>query len=116
MKSLDERTSARIARNAKPRERNIRDLLDERVAQYGGVTRAVSYLGRNGCPDVLCLFPDVLRLLPKGIAPAVWVETKRSNGRLSKAQVDEIMLLRQADQDVLVIHTAEELDKWLPPL
>ena len=107
MKSLGERTSARIARNAKPRERNIRDLLDERVAQYGGVTRAVSYLGRNGCPDVLCLF--------FGPSRVVWVETKKSNGRLSRAQVDEIMLLRQADQDVLVIHTVEELDKWLPP-
>jgi hypothetical protein len=101
-----ERASARIARNAKPRERNIRTDLDERVASYGGETRAMSYLGRVGCPDVLCLFP--MRV--------VWVETKMTGGRLAKHQAKEHEALRAAGQEVRVIVTCADLDAWLPEL
>ena len=102
MKTLTERTSARIARNAKPRERNIRDALDERVKQYGGVTRAVAWLGRTGAPDVLCLFPG----------RTVWVETKMTGGRLSVAQKMEHHNLQVAGCEVHVITTLEQLDEW----
>lgn len=109
-KTIAERSSARIARNAKPRERNIRDALDERVKAYGGVTRAVAWLGRTGAPDVLCLFPS-------RHAHAVWVETKMGrDGKLSAAQMTEHILLRAAGCEVKVITTLEELDAWLPPL
>ena len=106
MKPIAERTSARIARNAKPRERNIRDALDERVKQYGGVTRAVAWLGRTGAPDVLCLMPGY----------AVLVETKMTGGKLSKAQQLEHRILCEAGCEVQVIATLEQLDAWLPPL
>lgn len=106
MKTIAERTSARIARNAKPRERNIRDALDERVKQYGGVTRAVAYLGRKGAPDVLCLMTGY----------TTWVETKMTGGRLSMAQQVEHRALREAGCEVRVIATLEQLDEWLPPL
>lgn len=107
-KTIAERTSARIARNAKPRERNIRDALDERVKQYGGVTRAVAWLGRTGAPDVLCLMPG---------HSTVWVETKMGrDGKLSAAQANEHLIMRDAGCVVRVIATLEELDAWLPPL
>ena len=119
MKTIAERTSARIARNAKPRERNIRDALDERVKQYGGVTRAVAWLGRTGAPDVLCLFPFGSKFdhMKDGTGNlAIWVETKKSDGHLSKAQKAEHEVLIGALNMVLVITTLEELDTWLPPL
>lgn len=116
MKTFTERMSARIARNAKPRERNIRDDLDARVASYGGETRAAAWLGRLGCPDVVCLFPAV-HVLPKSVGQVVWVETKMGkDGKLTKHQAEEIALLRRSGQEVQVITTAAELDAWLPEL
>jgi hypothetical protein len=108
-----ERASARIARNAKPRERNVRDELDKRVAAYGGVTRAMSYLGRVGCPDVLALFPKGV-FDSKG-ACCVWVETKQTSGRVKTLQGKEHKVLQAAGQDVRVIVTRADLDAWLPP-
>ena len=118
MKTIAERTSARIARNAKPRERNIRDALDERVKQYGGVTRAVAWLGRIGAPDVLCLFPYSSPLQGVGAhcGTSTWVETKMTGGRLSVAQKMEHRTLQAAGCDVRVIATLEQLDEWLAPL
>ena len=119
-KTIAERTSARIARNAKPRERNIRDALDERVKQYGGVTRAVAWLGRTGAPDVLCLFPQEGQTwFEPNARPGTntWVETKMGrDGKLSVAQKTEHATLRAAGCKVLVIATLEQLDAWLPPL
>jgi hypothetical protein len=111
-KTFSERTSARIARNAKPRERNVRAELERRVESYGGHVRAMTYIGRVGCPDVLCVFPAGVKTPGR----AVWVETKQTSGRLAKHQKDEIALLRSAGQDVQVIVTMAELDAWLPEL
>lgn len=118
-KSFGERMSARIARNAKPREHNVRKDLDARVAAYGGVTRALAWLGRKGAPDVMVLFPtDSLfaRTFP-GRHRSPMVETKMAgDGVLSAAQIGEHKILRAAGQPVEVISTAAELDTWLPPL
>lgn len=118
MKTLTERTSARIARNAKPRERNVRRVLDERVKEYDGVTRAVIYLGRKGAPDVQVLFPSDSLFAQRfpGRQRNPLVETKKSDGKLSTHQKEEITLLRDAGADVAVVTTLEELDAWLPPL
>lgn len=119
MKTFTERMSARIARNSKPRERNIRDDLDERVRSYGGHTRAAAWLGRLGCPDVLCIFPPspLRRDSVPRLGATVWVETKMGrDGRLTKHQKEEIALLRSAGEEVYVITTLAELDAWLPEL
>lgn len=100
--------SARIAKAARPRERSVRDDLDDRVKAYGGETRAMAYLGRAGCPDVLAVFPLCGR--------TVWIETKQTQGRLTQHQKDEHALLRAAGQTVLVVVTRADLDAWLPPL
>lgn len=117
MKTSSEKISARVARIAKPRERNVRAELDKRVAEYNGVTRAVAWLGRAGAPDVLCLFGPTLRprLVIPDIRHVVWVETKTTGGELTKHQIEEHALLRYMGQKVLVITTMAELDAWLPP-
>lgn len=111
--------SARIAKAARPRERSVRDDLDDRVKAYGGWTRAMTYLGRAGCPDVLAGFPSPpVGAFHKDWHPptVVWVETKQTQGRLTQHQKDEHALLRAAGQTVLVVVTRADLDAWLPPL
>jgi hypothetical protein len=111
--------SARIAKAARPRERSVRDDLDDRVKAYGGETRAMTYLGRAGCPDVLAVFPLCGREWTEPNArpgTSVWIETKQTQGRLTQHQKDEHALLRAAGQTVLVVVTRADLDDWLPPL
>lgn len=103
--------SQRIARNAKPREHDIRKALDKRVAEYDGVTRAVAWLGRAGAPDVIALFPSCSPIGPW----AVFIETKMTGGVLSVHQKTEHEILRIAGCEVRVIATMAQLDEWLKP-
>lgn len=118
MKTFSERMSTRIARNAKPRERNIREDLDERVRSYGGETRAVAWVGRVGAPDVLALFPpSKLHVRPTApLGTSAFIETKQTKGKLAKLQAEEHKLLRAAGCEVVVIWNREQLDAWLPEL
>lgn len=94
------------------RESKIREALKARVETYGGEIRAVSWLGRNHAPDVLCLLPSVLY----NQGTHCFVETKQPKKTATKAQAREHDRLRDAGCAVLVITTLEELDKWLPAL
>lgn len=100
-------------------ERDIRKALKARVEAYGGEIRAVSWLGRNSAPDVLCLFA------PEGTEWSEWnarpgthtfIETKAPNGKPTAAQTREHERMRAAGCVVLVISTLAQLDEWLPPL
>jgi hypothetical protein len=109
--------STRIARNARPRESNIREDLDERVRSYGGETRAVAWLGRIGAPDVLCLFPPSTLAWRQGTSGrSAFVETKQVKGKLAKLQAEEHELLRRSGCEVVVIWNRAQLDAWLPEL
>lgn len=117
-----------VRRKPKPkklRESNIREALDKRVAEYGGETRAVSWLGRRNAPDVLCLFPtysEGARKMnhyleyPDSTGAHPFVETKKPGKSATAAQAREHSRMREAGCVVLVITTLEELDQWLPPL
>lgn len=103
----------------KIKEGDIRDALKARVEAHGGEIRAVSWLGRNNAPDVLCLFPsgghyadrpDEIRYLHP------WIETKRPGKAATEAQAREHERMRAAGCVVLVITDLSELDAWLPPL
>lgn len=108
--------SERIAKAAKPRERDVRAELKKRVESYGGTVNAVKFLDENGAPDVLCQFPSHF-LNQTRRARVVWVETKVArDGRLSVHQQTVIARLREAGQEVLVIAKMVELDTWLPEL
>lgn len=111
--------AAKIAKKAKPRERDIRKHLKARVESYGGTVNAVKFLDENGAPDVLCQFPpSKLRLRPTApLGSCVWVETKMGkDGKLSEDQEIVIDRLRSAGQIVLVLTTFGEVDAWLPEL
>ena len=105
----------------KTKEHDIRELLKARVESYGGEIRALGYLGRKHCPDVLALFP------PKSLGgygpPTVFsegkhylIEAKRPRKDATAAQAREHERLRDAGFTVLVIANEKQLDDWLPPL
>lgn len=105
------------------RESNIRDALDKRVKEYGGETRAVSWIGRSHAPDVLALLPAIEK--PRTIngrvfygrpGRNVFVEAKRPKKDATEAQAREHERMRAAGCEVVVITTIKQLDAWLPPL
>lgn len=87
-------------------ERDIRKALKTRVEALGGEVRAIGYLGRSHCPDVLCLFP--------GFGKHFMVETKAPGGTPRAGQDREHKRLRAAGIRVILISTLEELDRLLP--
>lgn len=86
--------------------------LKKRVAELGGETRKVQWIGRRGAPDRLVLLPAITH--PGGIAlrpRAYWVELKRPRGGvLSQHQKDEHEALKRAGQTVLVMWSVEMID------
>lgn len=84
------------------RENYVEDYLRRKVTENGGMFRKVTYQGRSGAPDLWCFFP-------KG--KLVIVESKASDGRLSKQQEAEIARLRHYGQTVLVAYSREDVDK-----
>lgn len=97
-------------------EGDLRKKLKARVEAYGGEIRAVSWLGRNHAPDVLCLFPVGSRGSNRTWCGSTWVETKAPKKGPTAAQAREHERLRAAGCVVLVISTDDQLDAWLPPL
>jgi hypothetical protein len=99
-------------------ERDIRAELKRRVEALGGEQRAVAYLGRAHCPDVLVLAPLgslLAAYLVGGHTGAhVMVETKAPDGKPNDGQLREHVRLRAAGFVVLVISTWSQLDAWIP--
>ncbi len=113
----------------KIKEGDIREALKARVEAYGGEIRAVSWLGRNNAPDVLCLFPGedarggslywrrlAFEDYDQQQALHPFIETKAPKKSATAAQAREHERMRAAGCEVLVITDLSELDAWLPPI
>ena len=84
------------------REREVEAYLVRRVKAAGGDTRKLKFVGHNGAPDRLLLFPDDYHCL---------VETKRPKGGILEAhQVREHARLRKAGFDVFEAYTKQDVD------
>ena len=93
------------------RESDVEDYLCLRVAQVGGDTRKVKWIGRNSAPDRLVMFPD---------RPSFFVEVKHPlSGHLfpcnahEQAQQREHERLRALGQIVHVVWTYEHVERLL---
>lgn len=75
------------------RESDIEDYLIKCVAERGGETRKLKYIGRKDAPDRLVLLPHFTSL----------VELKATGVKPSRSQLKEHVLLRAAGLDVRVI-------------
>jgi hypothetical protein len=68
------------------RESDIEDYLCDRVKEAGGEVRKVKWIGRNGAPDRLVMFPSgwlcFVELKAPGVAPEA--HQSREHARLEK--------------------------------
>lgn len=75
------------------------------IVRTGGEVRKVKWIGRQGAPDRVVLYPD---------GELTWVELKKSDGALRPGQEREHERLRKMGQTVLVIRTRDEYEKHFP--
>lgn len=93
------------------RESDVEAYLVERVEALGGEIRKVQWIGRNGAPDRVVMFPGG-RLL--------WIELKTPGGARKfpsdwreRAQAREHERLRRVNQLVFVVDSPEGVDEVL---
>jgi hypothetical protein len=82
------------------RESLIEKHLVRRVAEAGGETRKVRWVGRNGAPDRLVLLPGRL----------IWVEVKAPGETPESHQLREHKRMRAMGQDVRVIDSIDQVE------
>lgn len=85
-------------------ERDVEGYLVREVMRRGG-------LSLKFIPDDVPGMPDRMVLLPGG--SLVWVETKRSDGKVRKLQEYQHMRLKKLGQEVWVVYTKEAVDNML---
>lgn len=82
----------------------VETYLLRRVAELGGETRKLQYVGRNGAPDRMLLFPG---------GRVFFVECKRPKGKAEKHQLRELESLKGLGFVAVVIDTKEDVDLFL---
>ena len=82
-------------------ERDIEAYLVHRIADMGGETRKVGWIGRNGAPDRLVMLPGV----------TIWVELKATGGKCKPHQLREHERMRRMGQRVEVVDSIEGVDQ-----
>lgn len=82
----------------------VETYLIKRVEELGGITRKLQYIGRNGAPDRMLLFPG---------GKLLFVECKRRGGKAEKHQARELEKLTQLGQTVALLDSKEGVDDFL---
>lgn len=107
MTKLTDALAAAAADPQKPktyvREKGVESHLKARAEKLGGEVRKVSWVGRNGAPDRMILFPN-------GVL--YWIETKAPQGRLSPGQRKEHIRMANMGQVVLVLWNRKLVDEF----
>lgn len=86
-------------------ESDLENAFVKHIVRTGGEVRKVRWIGRQGAPDRLVMYPD---------GELVWVELKTTTGKLRPAQEREHERLRAMGQTVHVIRTKEDYVKLFP--
>lgn len=87
-----------------PLEREVESYLKKRVKALGGEVRKVRWIGRNGAPDRLVLFPEMFI--------SFFVELK-PGGKWDAHQLREAQVLRRSGLTVYLAATIEQVDNIL---
>ncbi len=75
------------------------------ITKTGGEVRKVKWIGRNGAPDRVVLYPD---------GEQCWVELKTKAGPLRPGQLREHARLRDMGQVVHVVRSKDEYVQLFP--
>lgn len=86
------------------RESKVEAYFKQKVEETGGITRKVRWIGRDGCPDRWCGWPN---------GRTAWVELKGDGGRLSGPQQREIERLRACGEAVEVLCSIDDVDDFI---
>lgn len=87
------------------KESTIEDYLNAKIAEHGGFTRKIQYIGRRGCADRLVV-------LPGGILDLV--ELKRPDvNTAAPHQQREHRLFRDRGVHVYLLNTKELIDEYI---
>lgn len=82
----------------------VESYLVRRVKELGGVTRKLQYVGRNGAPDRMLLFPD---------GRIYFVECKRLGGKAKAHQLREMMELIDLGFIAATVDSKQAVDDFL---
>ena len=85
-------------------EFKVEHYLCSQVKKMGGVSRKLAWIGRNGAPDRLVMFPG---------GKLIFVECKALAGKVSRQQTKEIETLTWLGQVAVVVRSKEEVDALL---
>lgn len=88
-------------------EGKIQTYLKSQVLRHGGRFRKLKWIGRKGAPDCFIWWPGPIVTL---------VEVKTEIGKLSPHQTYEIDRLRADGFGVWVIHSKEDVDRFISEL
>lgn len=92
------------------RENKIERHLIRRAIVHGAEIRKVKWIGRRGAPDRMLIWPQN-KFRVTGIVD--WVELKSTTGKLSPAQIREHQILRNANQNVFVFSSIEQVNLYI---
>ena len=96
------------------RESEIEKYLVKKVKALGGEVRKVKWIGRNGAPDRLVMFPVTKQKFIDGMwGTTLWVELKATGKVTEPHQYREHKRMRDMGQTVYVIDSLEGVDALL---
>jgi len=96
------------------KESDIEDYLVKRVREKGGEVRKVKWIGRNGAPDRLVMFPVTNQKFIDGMwGTVLWVELKATGKVAEPHQLREHKRMRAVGQRVVVIDSLMGVDALL---
>ena len=96
------------------RESDIEKYLVKKVKEVGGEVRKVKWIGRNGAPDRLVMFPVTKQKFIDGMwGTVLWVELKAPGKVAEPRQLREHKRMRVMGQRVVVIDSLEGVDALL---
>ena len=82
-------------------EARLQQRIAKELTTAGWLVRKVSYEGRRGCPDLICM--------RDGRVVFIEVKSPTGRGRLSRFQELEHARLREAGMDVMVVSDIDEI-------
>lgn len=103
------------------RESTIEQYLVERVKALGGEVRKVRWIGRNGAPDRLVMFPptgghsqmDTPSMMQWKVNTTIWIELKAPGEKVKPHQAREHDRMRSMGQRVEVVDSFERVEEVL---
>lgn len=91
------------------KESKIEGYLVRKVRAAGGEIRKVRWIGRQGAPDRLVMWPSDMDNPPR----LDWIELKAPHGTLRPAQIREHARMKDCGQKVRVLNTIDKIDQYL---